>query len=158
MVGPDQNKFDNLRKDDLIVLGKHLKVRSCKRKREMQTTLVEHLVKESIFEQSVLSKYQITDTKTNTAAVEISRHEESEGLDKVETDRQWQREQEDMQWQRKQEEIRWKRKKMELEREREREREERQIKMQEIELQKLELQAQAKDVRQCRARCTHLRF
>ena len=111
MVGPDQNKFDNLRKDDLIVLGKHLKVRSCKRKREMQTTLVEHLAKESIFEQSVLSKYQITDTKTNTAAVEISRHEESEGLDKVETDRQWQREQEDIQWQRKQEEIRWKRKK-----------------------------------------------
>ena len=26
MVGPDQNKFDNLRKDDLIVLGKHLKL------------------------------------------------------------------------------------------------------------------------------------
>ena len=137
MVGPDQNKFDNLRKDDLIVLGKHLKleVRSSMRKREVQRTLVEHLVKESIFEQSVLSKYQITDTQTNTAAIEISSHEESEGLDKVERDRQRQREQEHIQWQRKQEEIRWEREKKELEREREREREERQIKMQEIELQ-----------------------
>ena len=45
MVGPDQNKFDNLRKDDLIMLGKHLKLelRSSMRKREVQRTLVEHL-------------------------------------------------------------------------------------------------------------------
>ena len=57
------------------------------RKREVQRTLVEHLVKESIFKQSVLSKYQITDTQTNTAAVEISSDEESERLDKVERDR-----------------------------------------------------------------------
>ena len=110
MVGPDQNKFDKLRKD-LIVLAKHLKleVRSSMRKGEVQRTLVEHLVKESIFEQSVLSKYQIIDTQTNTAAVGISSHEESEGLDKVERDRQWQREQEDIQGQRKQEEIKWER-------------------------------------------------
>ena len=87
------------------------------RKREVQRTLVEHLVKESIFEQSVLSKYQITDTQTNTAAIQISSHEESEGLDKVERDRQWQREQEHIQWQRKQEEIRWEREKIERERE-----------------------------------------
>ena len=128
MVEPNQTKLDELRKDDLILLAKHLKleVRSSMRKRDIQRTVLEHLVNESIFEQSALAKYQIT--PTNSDEVETSTNVNSEELDKVEKDRQWQREQEDRRWQREQEEKKWERKKIELERERE----ERQIKLQQI--------------------------
>ena len=148
MVEPNQTKFDELRKDNLIMLAKHLKleVRSSMRKRDIQRTVLEHLVNESIFEQAALAKYQIT--PTNSAEVETTTNDNSEELDKVEKDRQWQREQEDRRWQREQEERKWEREKIELEREREREREERQIKLQQIELQKLELQVQTKDRQQ----------
>ena len=80
MVEPNQTKFDELKKDDLIMLAKHLKleVRSSMRKRDVQRTVLEHLV--------------------NSAEVETTTNVNSEALDNVEKDRQWQREQEDRRW------------------------------------------------------------
>ena len=60
MVEPNQSTFEQLRKDDLILLGKHLKleVKSPMRKREIQKLIMEHLVHVTkSFEQSVLSTY-----------------------------------------------------------------------------------------------------
>ena len=60
MVKPNQSTFELLRKDDLILLGKHLKleVESPMRKREIQKLIMEHLVHvKKSFEQSVLSTY-----------------------------------------------------------------------------------------------------
>ena len=67
MVEPNQSTFEQLRKDDLILLGKHLKleVKSPMRKREIQKLIMEHLVHVTkSFEQSVLSTY--TAHKCNT--------------------------------------------------------------------------------------------
>ena len=95
MVELNQTKFDELRKDDLIMLAKRFKleVRSSMRKRDTQRTVLEHLVNESIFEQSAFPKYQIT--PTSSAEVQTSTNVNSEELDKVEKGGQWQREQND---------------------------------------------------------------
>ena len=98
MVEPNQTKFDELRKDDLIMLAKRFKleVRSSMRKRDTQRTALEHLVNESVFERSAFAKYQIT--PTNFPEAQTSPNVNSEELDKVEEDRQWQREQNDRRW------------------------------------------------------------
>ena len=45
MVEPSESEFTQLRKDDLILLGKHLKldVRSSMRKREVHKLVIEYL-------------------------------------------------------------------------------------------------------------------
>ena len=46
MVVPSESELTHLRKDDLILPGKHLKldVRSSMRKREVEKLVIEHLV------------------------------------------------------------------------------------------------------------------
>lgn len=144
MLEPTEDTFQNLRKDDLISLAKHLKieVRSTLRKREIQKIIMEHLVSEKTFEQSALGKYQDAQTQNlttvNNSQVNLT---DQTSNDELERGRQWQREQEDRQWQREQEERKWQREKME--REREREEREFRLKQQELELKKLEIQAKA---------------
>ena len=125
MVEPNQTKFDDLRKDDLILLGEHLilEIRGSMRKREIQRTIMERLVNESTFEPSALEKYQITQ---RNSVVEKSNDDENNELDKVEKDKKWQREL----GQKEQEKRQREKEKMELEREPERERKVMQIRMQ----------------------------
>ena len=83
MVKPNQSTFEQLRKDDLILLGKHLKleVESPMRKREIQKLIMEHLVHVTkSFEQSVLSTYtqepNITLELGSTPSIDIKKRKE----------------------------------------------------------------------------------
>jgi hypothetical protein len=140
MSEPTEEKFESLRKDDLIALGKHLEIeseiKSSMRKREIQKVIMEHLVHKETFEQSALGKYKNTQTQSPTATSNSQVNlTDQNGSDKLDRERrQWQREEEERQWQRKQEERQW-----------EREREEREFRLKqqqlEVELKRLEIQA-----------------
>ena len=139
MSEPSAETFQTLRKDDLVTLAKHVKidVRPSLRKRDIQKAIMEHLVNQSIFEQSALDPYKIVEnqstTESDSLVTVVETPEVNQGnSEEKERARQWQREQEERQWQREREK-------------REREREERQFKLreQELELQKLELQTKA---------------
>lgn len=124
MVEPNQSSFNQLRKDDLISLGKHLKLemRSAMRQREIQRIIIEHLVNETrSFEPSVLEEYNITQYSNSVAS---SREVVDGGTEDNEKDRQRQREQDEIAWRREREKREW-----------EREEREYQLKQQEIELQ-----------------------
>lgn len=124
MVEPNQSSFNQLRKDDLISLGKHLKLemRSAMRKREIQQIIIEHLVNQTrSFEPSVLEEYKITQYSNSVAS---SREVVDGGTEDNEKDRQRQREQDEIAWRREREKREW-----------EREEREHQLKQQEIELQ-----------------------
>ena len=135
MVEPSESEFTQLRKDDLILLGKHLKldVRSPMRKREVQKLVMEYLVVEKVFEQSALDAYNVTQ-QLSESAVDLN-NIDKENSEQTEKDRQWQREQDEIAWQREREKREW---------EAQREREEREFRLreQEIELQKLQLNSQ----------------
>ena len=63
MVEPSESKYTQLRKDDLILLGKHLQldVSISRRKREVQKLVIEYLVNvRQFFEQSALDSYNVT--------------------------------------------------------------------------------------------------
>ena len=53
MLEPTEEKFENLRKDNLITLGKHLSKenKGHMRKRDIQRVIMEHLVQQETFEQ-----------------------------------------------------------------------------------------------------------
>ena len=145
MVEPNQSTFEQLRKDDLILLGKHLKlkVKSPMRKREIQKLIMEHLVHVTkSFEQSVLSTYTQEPNITLELGSNPSIDKEKEGVSQIDKERQWQKEQEEIAWQREREKREWEREEREF-RLKEQERECR-LKEQEIELQKLQLQSQNK--------------
>ena len=138
MEEPNQSMFNQLRKDDLMSLGKHLKLemRSSMRKREIQKTIMEHLVHVTkSFEPSVLS----ADTQDSNTVLELSSStsidQESEGEIQRDKERQWQKEQEEIAWQREREKREWEREEREF-----------RLKEQEIELQKLQLQSQNKSI------------
>ena len=87
MVEPNQSAFNQLRKDDLMSLGKHLKLemRSSMQKREIQKLIMEHLVHETrSFEQSVLDMYNVTqesntvDKIVDSPSVESRENEDGE--------------------------------------------------------------------------------
>ena len=139
MVEPNQSTFNQLRKDDLMSLGKHLKLemRSSLGKRETQKLRMEHLVHETqSFEQSVLSAYNITQEESNTAVVDLSDSPSIDTENQRDRERQWQKELEEIAWRRERENCEW---------EAQRAREEREFRLreQEIELQKFQLQNQS---------------
>ena len=139
MSEPSAETFQTLRKDDLVTLAKHVKidVRPSLRKRDIQKAVMEHLVNQSIFEQSALDPYKTVENQSTTRSNSVLTLAESPEVnqgnsEEKERERQWQREQEEIQWKREREKREW-------------EREERQFKLreQELELQKLELQTKA---------------
>ena len=69
MVEPSESEFTQLRKDDVILLGKHLEldVRSSTRKREVQKLVMEYLVVAKVFEQSALDAYNVTQQLSESA-------------------------------------------------------------------------------------------
>ena len=145
MAEPNHSTFEQLRKDDLILLGKHLKleVKSPMRKREIQKLIMEHLVHVTkSFEQSVLSTYSQEPNITLELGSTPSIDKEKEQVSQIDKERQWQKEQEEIAWQREREKREWEREEREF-RLKEQERECR-LKEQEIELQKLQLQSQNK--------------
>ena len=64
MLVPCQTTFENLKKDDLLSLGKHLKldVRKAMRKDVIQHIVMKHLVSLKLFEGSVLESLASSDT------------------------------------------------------------------------------------------------
>ena len=64
MLAPCQTTFENLKKDDLLSLGKHLKldVRKAMRKDVIQHIVMKHLVSLKLFEGSVLESLASSDT------------------------------------------------------------------------------------------------
>ena len=149
MVEPNISTFEGLRKDDLISLGKHLKleVRSLMRKREVQKVIMEHLVNVTkSFEQSALDQFNNTQESNTITGLSHSPRIEREATGNenqidIDKERQWQKEQEEIAWQREREKREW-------EAQREREEREFRLKEQEIELQKLQLQSQNKPPRE----------
>ena len=94
MVEPSESTFQQLRKDDLILLGQHLKleVQSLMRKCEIQTLVMDYSVNTTeTFEQSALATSNTTSSKDSNSAVENEEREKT---------RQWQREHEEISWQR----------------------------------------------------------
>ena len=140
MVEPNQSTFNQLRKDDLMSLGKHLKLemRSSMRKREIQKLVMEHLVHVTkSFEQSVLSTY----TQESSTTPEVSSTPSIEGENEVEgqkdKEKQWRKEQEEIAWQREREKREWEHEEREF-----------RLKEQEVESQKLQIQSQSKSTRE----------
>ena len=98
MVEPSESTFQQLRKDDLILLGQHLKleVRSSMRKCEIQTLVTDYLVNTTeTFEQSALATYNTTCSKDSNSTLEKDKNSivarENEEEEKIS---QWQRERE----------------------------------------------------------------
>ena len=116
MLEPSENLFKRLKKDDLIALGRYLEIdlRSSLRKRDIQELVKQQLIRNGTFELSVSEAPNIIENENNENTLD--------------TQKQWQREQEERQWQREQEERQW---------QREREEREFRIREQEIELKKL---------------------
>ena len=95
MVEPSESTFQQLRKDDLILLGQHLKLEAWISiwKCEIQTLVMDYLVNTTeIFEQSALVTYNTTSSKDSNSAVEKDKNSivarENEDREKT---RQWQR-------------------------------------------------------------------
>ena len=59
MSEPSEDTFAELRKDELISLAKHLKLEAKKamKKNQIQYIVLEHLVSEGVFKETVLEKY-----------------------------------------------------------------------------------------------------
>ena len=127
MVEPSESTFKPLRKDDLITLGKHLKleVRSSTHKREIQKLIIEHLVNVTqSFEPSILKSFvatqqpsQLTTEADNHNSVESMTREKGYSEENREREKQWQREQEEIAWQKERERREWKVQKAREERE-----------------------------------------
>ena len=116
MSEPSAETFQTLRKDDLVTLAKHVKidVRPSLRKRDIQKAIMEHLVNQSIFEQSALDPYKIVENQSTTESDSLVTLVESPEVnqgnsEEKERERQWQREQEERQWQREREKREWER-------------------------------------------------
>ena len=60
MLEPNQDIFSKLRKDELILLAKHLnlEVKNAMRKHDIQDVILKHLVSEGVFEEIVLENYE----------------------------------------------------------------------------------------------------
>ena len=61
MSEPSEDSFAALKKDELISLAKHLKleVKKAMKKHEIQYIVLEHLVSEGVFKETVLEKYEV---------------------------------------------------------------------------------------------------
>ena len=97
MLEPTKEKFESLRKDDLIALSKHLvivsEIKSSMRKCKIQKVIMEHLAQKETFQQSALEKYQNTQIQSPTT---ISNSQvnltDKNGSDKLDRERrQWQK-------------------------------------------------------------------
>ena len=111
MVEPSESTFQQLRKDDLILLGQHLKLEAWISiwKCEIQTLVMDYLVNTTeIFEQSALVTYNTTSSKDSNSAVEKDKNSivARENKEREKTT-EWQREQEEISWQREQEKREW---------------------------------------------------
>ena len=124
MSEPDQDVFDNLRKDDLLALSLYLNlnVKKSWRKIDIQRVIVKHLISIDVFDESSLSSYCVA---TDIEMKKLELHAQLE-LKKLENEREKELERE------RREEREKEREREEREREREREKE--------IELKKLEIQ------------------
>ena len=62
---PSQDIFSKLRKDELILLAKHLEleVKKAMKKHDIQDIILKHLVSEGVFEEMVLEKYEASKPK-----------------------------------------------------------------------------------------------
>ena len=60
LADPDLDDFDQLSKDSLIVLGKHLglSTKRAMRKGEIRVTIVKHLIEQTVFDESALKCYE----------------------------------------------------------------------------------------------------
>ena len=65
MLEPSQDIFSKLRKDELILLAKHLEleVKKAMKKNDIQDIILKHLVSEAVFEEMVLEKYEVSKPK-----------------------------------------------------------------------------------------------
>ena len=65
MLEPSQDIFRKLRKDELILLAKHLEleVKKAMKKHDIQDIILKHLVSEGVFEEMVLEKYEVSKPK-----------------------------------------------------------------------------------------------
>lgn len=73
MLAPSQEAFDNLKKDDLLSLGKHLnlEVKKSMRKDLIQQIITKHLVSLKIFEGSVLESLVGSDVEVRKLELEL---------------------------------------------------------------------------------------
>ena len=65
MLEPNQDIFSKLRKDELILLAKHLnlEVKNAMRKHDIQDAILRHLVSDVVFEEIVLENYEASKPK-----------------------------------------------------------------------------------------------
>ena len=86
MLEPTEEKFENLRKDNLIALGKHLskEIKGHMQKHGIQRVIMEHLVQQETFEQSALGKYQHkqTENRTEKSNSQVPEQQSSNELDR----------------------------------------------------------------------------
>ena len=73
MLAPSEEAFDELKKDDLLSLGKHLNlgVKTSMRKDAIQHIITKHLVRLKIFEGSVLESLVASDVEVRKLELEL---------------------------------------------------------------------------------------
>ena len=130
MESPDQDIFDSLVKDDLLVLADYLElsVKKSWRKIDIQRVIVKHLISAGLFDESSLSSY-CTASEIEMKKIEVQKQID---LKKIEQEKELKK-------------LEIEERKLELDRERERD-EHRRLEIEkekEIELKKLELQGRS---------------
>ena len=133
MLEPNQDIFSKLRKDELILLAKHLnlEVKNAMRKHYMQDVILKHLVSEGVFEEIVLENYEASKPKLSPEQqyqLELKKLEMKERMEEKKKERQERMEEKERQerMEEKERQERLEREKMELQHE--------------FEIRKLELQ------------------
>ena len=73
MLAPSQEAFDNLKKDDLLLLGKHLKleVKKSMRKDLIQHIVMKHMISLKIFDGSVLESLVSSDVEIRKLEIDL---------------------------------------------------------------------------------------
>ena len=90
MSEPDQDVFDSLRKDDLLVLSLYLNlnVKKSWRKIDIQKAIVKHLISADIFDESSLSSYCVASENLMLKKLELHAQLELKKLESVERERE----------------------------------------------------------------------
>ena len=145
MLEPSEDAFYDLKKDELISLGKHLKleVKKAMRKHQIQDVIVKHLLSLKVFEEAVLETYEAFDSEEKKLQfqLELKKLEMQERLEREEKERQERLEKEEKERQERLEKEEQERQERREEKERQERLEKEKIELQhELEMKKLKLQ------------------
>ena len=102
LLEPDQDIFSKLRKDELILLAKHLnlEVKNAMRKHDIQDVILKHLVSEGVFEEIVLENYEASKPKLSPEQqyqLELKKLEMKERMEEKKKERQERKEEKERQ-------------------------------------------------------------